>query len=171
MPISCDLWCTPCRCRRMGTARENHPSIISNLPWFELNNHQERWCKTLTFLTHRTTKVPVLVHSSSVSCWRSMSSQLFLIRNSSSQKKSLTTSGDASSKIVLLRYCGGPFWNEANTQINQFNVISSTLYSSRTHPYLFQLELIIGKIVWHKSATWDDLLNLVLNSLQTIIQF
>ena len=74
----------------------------------------EMSCKELTFLTHRTTMVPVLVHSSSVSCWRSMSSQLFLIRNSSSQKKSLTTSGDASSKIVLLRYCGGPFCNEAN---------------------------------------------------------
>uniref|UniRef100_A0A2P2JYI7 Uncharacterized protein n=2 Tax=Rhizophora mucronata TaxID=61149 RepID=A0A2P2JYI7_RHIMU len=30
-------------------------------------------------------------------------------RNSSSQKKSLTSSGVASSKTVLLRYCGGPF--------------------------------------------------------------
>lgn len=117
--------------------RETPISYKQHLPWFELNNHQERWCKTPTFLTHRTTKVPVLVHSSSVSCWRSMSSQLFLIRNSSSQKKSLTTSGDASSKIVLLRYCGGPFWNEANTEIKinskSFHLPSISI-SSRTDP-------------------------------------
>jgi hypothetical protein len=37
----------------------------------------------------------------------------------------ISHAGDASSKIVPLRYCGGPFWNEANTQINQFKVISS----------------------------------------------
>jgi hypothetical protein len=39
-------------------------------PWFELNNHQQRCvdAERLTFLTHRTTMVPVSVHSSSVSC-------------------------------------------------------------------------------------------------------
>lgn len=69
-----------------------------------------QWHTRSHFFTHRTTIVPILVHSSRVSCWTNMSSQLFLIRTSSSQNKSLTTSGDVASKVVLLRYCGGRFF-------------------------------------------------------------
>jgi len=50
--------------------------------------------------------VPVVGHSSIIEELASMSSHLGL--NSSSQNKSLTISGVASSKMVLLLYWGGP---------------------------------------------------------------
>lgn len=62
--------------------------------------------RNLTLRTHCTIMVPVVWDSSRI--WDCMSMLSHFGRKSSSQKKSLTISGVASSNIVLLRYWGGP---------------------------------------------------------------
>lgn len=81
-----------------------------------LINQIKRFC---TFRTQCTFIVPVVGHSSNVVELISISSHLG--RNWSSQNKSLTISGVASSKIVLLRYWGGPSYQINNTKISNCN--------------------------------------------------
>lgn len=101
-----------CRYKRMGTVpkTKKEKNNVSHKPMqpgqFNKQREKKQVNTILTLRTQCTNMVPVVGHSSKVEAYISMSSHFD--RNSSSQKKSLSCSGVASSYIVLLRYCGGP---------------------------------------------------------------
>jgi len=88
----------------------------------EANRTKKKEKQVATFRTHCTTIVPVSLQRSRVEEYKSISSHLE--RNSSSQKKSLTISGVASSNTVLLRYWGGPFWHHTKNDSTWRNMLN-----------------------------------------------
>jgi hypothetical protein len=97
---------TPDRYKRRGTAPQKNKVKHKLMKRGQSKHLKIQEIVLLTFRTHCTIMVPVVGHSSKVSACISMSSHFN--RYSSSQKKSLTNSGVASSNNVRLRYCGGP---------------------------------------------------------------
>ena len=79
-----------------------------------LNKHRDKNGTSLTLRTQWTVMFPVVGHCSNVRALISISSHFIL--NSSSQNRSLTISAVASSKIVRLRYCGGPLCQNNSKQ-------------------------------------------------------
>lgn len=109
LPIFSSQWYIRDHYRKKGTV----PRYQTKMSWQEASK-EESQCSTRaiqsknTFFIQWTIVVPVWGYSSNILKYASIGSHLG--RNSSSQKKSLTISGVASSKTVLLRYTTGPVW-------------------------------------------------------------
>lgn len=104
-PIFFDQLYIPDHCRKKGTAqcssKVRNQINISTRKRCNENRHSMQSYVPQTFLIQWTIIVPVSGHSSNILQYASIGSHLG--RNSSSQKKSLTNSGVASSKTVLLQ--------------------------------------------------------------------